>query len=564
VRPAWLGCSVKQNCTAAHGYCLSASRALPVAQTSARATDTAHPPSTALQRPARPRSQTPARSTGGARGQDARCAPGSSGAALADRDGALGGNAVHRAAHGALAGEARDGLRAAARARASASRRRAPPPTRARHRSACRPAAGRAAGKRAAAQRERAAMAARPTFFCVNSQRGTVQATVRRCPGASAFGRRRPRGGRGARLDVAPARGLDGVAQERQQLAGPGLARDHPPALARATHALAALARVQRACRTGRAPVHAVRALHIVGTLVGYILCATLSSSGRLRTCLLQQAKCIGQFREVSNSTARLVVHAHTRRQHGAGPGRAQGPGRAGAAPAGKPVGVGSQAARSTGSEPNMKRPSGAEPQNSGCAAATPPPLTHSLCLAALCTPRAPPRRGPTSRKYGDSLWPTARRVPVPSMALPAGRRALGQHPAAAHRPCGTTAARPLSAPQQQPHTASRDIQPAALRSLLCLRCGWRGGEGARLGASAVARGPHAALQLIVHDKGCARALARFRRLPRRPCGTQVNQPGQPTACRTANALHQQWAATPLLVLRGGSCGMSGGLSMRR
>jgi len=259
---------------------LSASRALPVAQTSARATDTAHPPSTALQRPARPRSQTPARSTGGARGQDARCAPGSSGAALADRDGALGGNAVHRAAHGALAGEARDGLRAAARARASASRRRAPPPTRALYRSACRPAAGRAAGKRAAAQRERAAMAARRDCLCVDSQRGTVQATVRRCPGARAFGRRRrPCGARGARLDVAPARGLDRVAQERQQLAGPGLARDHPPALARATHALAALARVQRACRAGRAPFHLVRALHVVGTLVGNILCATLSSA---------------------------------------------------------------------------------------------------------------------------------------------------------------------------------------------------------------------------------------------------------------------------------------------
>ena len=40
------------------------------------------------------------------------------------------------------------------------------------------------------------------------------------------------------------------------------------------------------------------------------------------------------------------------------------------AVPEGKAVGVGSQAARSTGSEPSMKRPSGAAPQYSGCAGA--------------------------------------------------------------------------------------------------------------------------------------------------------------------------------------------------
>lgn len=34
---------------------------------------------------------------------------------------------------------------------------------------------------------------------------------------------------------------------------------------------------------------------------------------------------------------------------------------------------------------------------------------------------------------------------------------------------------------------------------------GLRAGAGAGLGAGAVARGPHAALQLVVHDEGCVR-----------------------------------------------------------
>jgi hypothetical protein len=199
--------------------------ALPDAHTSTCTADVARPPSGALQRPAGPRGQTPAGSMSGAYSQTALSAPGSSGAALADRDYALGGDTVHRAAHGPLAGEARDGLRGGARTRtASAS----PPGPRldpcARDRLACRPAAARAAGKRAAARPERAATAAR-----AQARRSVHEFLEGHCTcdcatlfSASAFGRRqRPRRAPGLRALTSRQReGLTG--SRRKDSSWPG------------------------------------------------------------------------------------------------------------------------------------------------------------------------------------------------------------------------------------------------------------------------------------------------------------------------------------------------------